>query len=167
MKADSCSRISKPLFYVMMAVTLVIIGLFFFVGFGETETLNGNELLAPMFTDALLYWIYVLTGLAVVLVFVFGIVSFAKKLKDSPKEAMKSLMGVVVLLVLFVVAYLLSSDEAIVVNGKPLVDGDTNPIAASSYVLTDVLLYVQYVLFGACTLATIFGLLNISKSVKK
>jgi hypothetical protein len=120
-----------------------------------------------MFTDALLYWIYVLTGLAVVLVFVFGIVSFAKKLKDSPKEAMKSLLGVVMLLVLVLVAYLLSSDEAILVNGKPLVDSDNNPIAASSYVLTDVLLYVQYVLFGACTLATIFGLLNISKSVKK
>ena len=167
MKADSCSRISKPMFYVMMAVTLVIIGLFFFVGFGNTETLNGNDLLSPMFTDALLYWIYILTGLAVILVLVFGIVSFAKKLKDSPKEAVKSLMGVVVLVALFVVAYLLSSGDAIVVNGKPLVDGDNNPIAASSYVLTDVLLYVQYVLLGACVLATLVGLLNISKSVKK
>ena len=167
MKADSCSKISKPLFYVMMAVTVVIIGLFFFVGFGETETINGNDVLAPMFTDALLYWIYALTGLAVVLVLVFSLASFAKKFKDSPKEAMKSLMGVVVIVALFVVAYLLSSGEPIYVNGKQLVDSNDNPIASSAYVLTDVLLYVQYVLLAASTLATLYGLLGISKSVKK
>ena len=167
MKADSCSRISKPLFYVMMAVTVVILALFFFVGFGETETLNGNELLSPMFTDELLYWMYILTGLAIVLVLFFSLASFAKKFKDSPKEAVKSLMGVLIIVVLFVVAYFLSSGDPITVNGKELVDSNDKPIASSLYLMTDLLLYVQYVLLVACTLATLYGLLGISKSVKK
>ena len=61
-------KASKIVFYISMAVSLAIIALFFFVGFGNTDIYNGNELRSPMFTDALLYWIYVLTILAVVLV---------------------------------------------------------------------------------------------------
>ena len=122
---------------------------------------------APQFTDALLYWIYALTAIAVVLVLVFSLISFGKNFKDSPVGALKGLMGVLLLVALFGVAYVLASDEPIFVNGKQLADSDGNPIAASSYILTDVLIYVQYALLAACTLATMFGLLNISKAVKK
>ena len=122
---------------------------------------------APQFTDALLYWIYALTAIAVVLVLVFSLISFGKNFKDSPVGALKGLMGVLLLVALFGVAYALASDEPIFVNGKQLADSDGNPIAASSYILTDVLIYVQYALLAACTLATMFGLLNISKAVKK
>ena len=146
---------------------MAIIALFFVVGFNDTETINNNEMRAPMFTDALLYWIYALTAIAVVLVLVFSMISFGKNFKDSPVGALKGLLGVLLLVALFGVAYLLASDEPIFVNGKQLADSDGNPIAASSYILTDVLIYVQYALLAACALATMFGLLNISKAVKK
>ncbi len=167
MKADLCSKISKITFYIAMAVSVAIIALFFLVGFGNSETINNNDMRAPQFTDALLYWVYALTALAVVLVLVFALVSFFKKLKDSPKNAIKGLLGVVLLAVLFVVAYVLASDAPIYVNGKPLADSDGNAIAGSMYILTDVLIYVQYTLLAACVLATLFGMLNISKSIKK
>ena len=167
MKADLCSKVSKISFYVTMAVSLAIIALFFCVGFGNTETINNNDMRAPQFTDALLYWIYALTAIAVVLVLVFSLISFAKNFKDSPLGALKGLLGVLLLVALFGVAYALASEEPIFVNGKQLADSDGNPIAASSYILTDVLIYVQYALFAACALATAFGLLNISKPVKK
>ena len=151
-----------------MAVSLAIIVLFFFVGFGDTDIYNGNEMRSPMFTDALLYWIYVLTILAVVLVLVFSTSAFAKSLATNPKAAMKSVVGVLAVVLLFVVAYALSSDAPIMVNDKPLsTSNDGTPVAASAYILTDVLLYVQYVLFAACALATMFGLLNITRAVKK
>ena len=146
---------------------MALIALFFVVGFNDTETINNNEMRAPQFTDALLYWIYALTAIAVVLVLVFSLISFGKNFKDSPVGALKGLMGVLLLVALFGVAYALASDEPIFVNGKQLADSDGNPIAASSYILTDVLIYVQYALLAACTLATMFGLLNISKAVKK
>ena len=76
-------------------------------------------------------------------------------------------MGVLLLVALFGVAYVLASDEPIFVNGKQRADSDGNPIAASSYILTDVLIYVQYALLAACALATGYGLLNISKPVTK
>ena len=122
---------------------------------------------SPQFTDALLYWIYALTGIAVVLVLVFSLISFGKNFKDSPLGAVKGLLGVLLLVALFGVAYALASDAPIFVNGKQLADSDGNPIGASSYILTDVLIYVQYALLAACTLATAFSLLNISKPVKK
>ena len=167
MKADICSKVSKIAFYIAMAVSVALIALFFIVGFNDTETINNNEMRAPQFTDALLYWIYALTAIAVVLVLVFSLISFGKNFKDSPVGALKGLMGVLLLVALFGVAYVLASDEPIFVNGKQLADSDGNPIAASSYILTDVLIYVQYALLAACTLATMFGLLNISKAVKK
>ena len=78
MKADICSRVSKIVFYIAMAVSVALIALFFFVGFNETETINNNDMRSPQFTDALLYWIYALTALAIALVLVFGIMSFVK-----------------------------------------------------------------------------------------
>ena len=122
---------------------------------------------SPQFTDALLYWICALTGIAVVLVLVFSLISFGKNFKDSPLGAVKGLLGVLLLVALFGIAYALASDAPIFVNGKQLADSDGNPIGASSYILTDVLIYVQYALLAACTLATAFSLLNISKPVKK
>ena len=167
MKADLCSKVSKISFYVTMAVSLAIIALFFCVGFGNTETINNNDMRAPQFTDALLYWIYALTAIAVVLVLVFGLISFGKNFKDSPLGAIKGLLGVLLLVALFGIAYALASPDPIYVNGKVLADSDGNPIAASSYILTDVLIYVQYILFAICALATLFGLTNFSQPVKK
>ena len=167
MNADICSKVSKIAFYVAMAASIALIVLFFGVGFNNVETINNNDMRAPMFTDALLYWIYALTAIAVVLVVVFSLISFAKNFKDSPIGAVKGLLGVLLLVVLFGIAYALASDDPIFVNGKQLADSDGNPIAASSYILTDVLIYVQYALGAACALATAFSLLNISKPVKK
>ena len=167
MNADICSKVSKIAFYIAMAVSVALIVLFFGVGFNNMETINNNDMRSPQFTDALLYWIYALTGIAVVLVLVFSLISFGKNFKDSPLGAVKGLLGVLLLVALFGVAYALASDAPIFVNGKQLADSDGNPIGASSYILTDVLIYVQYALLAACTLATAFSLLNISKPVKK
>ena len=167
MNADICSKVSKIAFYIAMAVSVALIVLFFGVGFNNMETINNNDMRSPQFTDALLYWIYALTGIAVVLVLVFSLISFGKNFKDSPLGAVKGLLGVLLLVALFGIAYALASDAPIFVNGKQLADSDGNPIGASSYILTDVLIYVQYALLAACTLATAFSLLNISKPVKK
>lgn len=167
MKADMYKIVSKIAFYIAMAVSVVLIVLFFAVGFNNTETINNSDMRAPQFTDALLYWIYMLTAIAIILVLLFSIVAFAKKLVDNPSAAGKSLLGLVLIVVPFVVSYFLASGEQIVVNGKPLSDSDGNPIAASLYVMTDVLIYVQYILFAVCALATVYGLLNITRPVKK
>ena len=167
MKADICSRVSKIVFYIAMAVSVALIALFFFVGFNDTETINNNDMRAPQFTDALRYWIYALTGITVVLVVLFGLISFGKNFKDDPLGALKGLAGLLLLVVLFGGAYFLASDTPIIVNGKPLSDSDGNPIAASAYILTDVCIYVQYVLLAVATVCTILNLMVISKVINK
>lgn len=166
MKADLYKKISKITFYIAMAVSAIIIALFFFVGFGDFETINNNDMRSPQFTDALLYWIYVLTALAIVLVLFFAVVSFAKQMKESPLKALKSLAGVLLIVVLFVVSYFLASDTPIYVNGKPLAINGA-PVDPSLYIMTDVLIYVQYILLAACVIVTVFAMLNISGKIKK
>ena len=78
MNADICSKVSKIAFYITMAVSVALIVLFFGVGFNNMETINNNDMRSPQFTDALLYWIYALTAIAVVLVLVFSLISFGK-----------------------------------------------------------------------------------------
>ena len=137
MKADICSRVSKIVFYIAMAVSVALIALFFFVGFNDTETINNNDMRAPQFTDALIYWIYALTGITVVLVVLFGLISFGKNFKDDPLGALKGLAGLLLLVVLFGGAYFLASDTPIIVNGKPLSDSDgnlTNTVQESSII---------------------------------
>ena len=115
---------------------------------------------SPEYTDLLIYWMYILMAAAVVLVLVFGIIAYFKKFKDSPKEAIKSLLGVILLVVVFAVAYAMSSDAPIMINGQ--VESNANIL-----VMTDLFIYVQYALFTVCTLATLVSLSGVLKSVNK
>ena len=62
-------KVSGTVLYVMLAITLVILGMFFFGG----ETPLDQRLVAdtameePAQTDALIYWMYILFGIAGVL----------------------------------------------------------------------------------------------------
>ena len=160
MTADLYSTLSKYTFYALMAFTFVVLGLFYGVGFGNTEVINGNDMTSPEYTDLLIYWMYILMAAAVVLVLVFGIIAYFKKFKDSPKEAIKSLLGVILLVVVFAVAYAMSSDAPIMINGQ--VESNANIL-----VMTDLFIYVQYALFTVCTLATLVSLSGVLKSVNK
>lgn len=160
MKADLYKVISKYTFYAIMVVTFVVLGMFFCVGFGNTEIINGEELTSPEHTDLLIYWMYVLIFAAIALVLVFSCISFFKKLKDSPMDAVKSMIGIILLVVIFVVAYAMSSDAPILINNELYKE-------SSMLVMTDTFIYVQYVLLFVCALATLVSLTGVLKSVNK
>lgn len=160
MKADLYKVISKYTFYAIIVVTFVVLGMFFCVGFGNTEIIKGEELTSPEHTDLLIYWMYVLMFVAIALVLVFSCISFFKKLKDSPMDAVKSMIGIILLVVIFVVAYAMSSDAPILINNELYKE-------SSMLVMTDTFIYVQYVLLFVCTLATLVSLTGVLKSVNK
>ena len=60
---------------------------------------------APANTDALLYLMYGLFGIAVVATVVAAIFQFGSALKDNPKGAIRSLLGLILLVLVLVVAY--------------------------------------------------------------
>ena len=176
MKADLYIKLSKYVLLALLIVTFVILGLFFFVGFDNEIVLPGQEkpLLDPQFLPALMYWMYILVLVPILLIAVYQTIGLVKKFMDNPKEACKSLVGPIIAVVLVAVAYFVavSSDSN---SLEAIQNGSVAPILINNkvcedtgaMVLTDALLYVQYVLGAICVLVTALSLAGLFKSVNK
>ena len=154
-------KVSGTVLYVMLAITLVILGMFFFGG----ETPLDQRLVAdtameePAQTDALIYWMYILFGIAVIITIAAAIYQFVTGFIDSPMTAIKSLLGVNLIIVVFVISWAMGSDQPLVMPGY---DGAENvPFWLK---LTDMFLYTIYIMMGAMILL-IFGF-GIAKKFK-
>ena len=149
-------KVSGTVLYVMLAITLVILGMFFFGG----ETPADQRLVAdpamsePAQTDALIYWVYVLFAIAVVLTIAAAIYQFITGFIDAPGATIKSLIGLIVLILVLVVSWAMGSDQPLVMPGY---DGTDNvPFWLK---LTDMFLYTIYIQIGAMILLILgFGI---------
>lgn len=154
-------KVSGTVLYVMLAITLVILGMFFFGG----ETPLDQRLVAatameePAQTDALIYWMYILFGIAVIITIAAAIYQFVTGFIDSPMTAIKSLLGLILIIVVLVISWAMGSDQPLVMPGY---DGAENvPFWLK---LTDMFLYTIYIMMGAMILL-IFGF-GIAKKFK-
>ena len=154
-------KVSGTVLYVMLAITLVILGMFFFGG----ETPLDQRLVAdtameePAKTDALIYWMYILFGIAVIITIAAAIYQFVTGFIDSPMTAIKSLLGLILIIVVLVISWAMGSDQPLVMPGY---DGAENvPFWLK---LTDMFLYTIYIMMGAMILL-IFGF-GIAKKFK-
>ena len=109
-----------------------------------------------MGVNVMLIYAYVVFAVALVLAIMFPLINII----SNPKGAMRTLIGVVAMLVIFFVSYLLSSDAPV-----------PNP-AANAYItksavlkLTDVGLYAGYAIFVIAILVILWG--EIRSAVKK
>ena len=148
-------RISYYALYAMFAIILIVMGLFFFGGDATGAAVIPGvdpEMWQPAQTDALLYLMYALFGIAIAATLVAAVFQFGAALKDSPANALKSLIGVIVLVAVVVIAWAMGSDEPLNIPGY---DGTDNvPFWLK---ITDMFLYSIYILFGATVLAIIFS----------
>ena len=154
-------KVSGTVLYVMLAITLVILGMFFFGG----ETPLDQRLVAdtameePAHTDALIYWMYILFGIAVIITIAAAIYQFVTGFIDSPMTTITSLLGLILIIVVLVISWAMGSDQPLVMPGY---DGAENvPFWLK---LTDMFLYTIYIMMGAMILL-IFGF-GIAKKFK-
>ncbi|MEG1685073.1 MAG: hypothetical protein RR319_03895 [Bacteroides sp.] len=148
-------KISSSVLYGILAISLVILGLFFFGG-----TVDPNaEMIEPVYTDPLIYWMYALLGVTIAITLAAAIFQLISNFMDAPKEAIKSLVGVAALVVLLIFSWVIASGEPLVM---PAYDGAENvPFWLK---LTDMFLYTIYFMMGAMILL-IFGF-SIAKKFK-
>ena len=110
------------------------------------------EMWQPAQTDTLLYLVYGLLGLAIIATVAAFILQFGSALKDNPVKALKSLIGVILLIVVMFIAWSMGSGEPLVIQGY---DGSDNvPFWLK---ITDMFLYSFYFLLGATVLAMLFS----------
>ena len=124
-------------------VALFIVGIVFSVyGFIVGFESNGN---APV--DNILYCTYAFAGLALLAV-VFGVLVIGGI--NNPKSLLKILLGLVAIAAIVAVAYVLAP-------GTPAVGYLGDPVTDGTLKLTDTVLNLTYIVFGASILALVVG----------
>lgn len=134
-------------FLSLLLVVLVYVG-------GNAESINnsaGEAMTVPKFTDALLYWTYLLMGMALIITLLMAIINYAKGLISNPKAALKTLIPIALFILLFVIAWSLGSSERMSIIGY---EGTENQGYWAQF--SDMMIYVIYALFAA-VIATIVG----------
>ena len=150
-------KVSGSVLYVILAITIIVAGLFFFGG--EDPNPLVPDMSQPVYTDSLIYLMYVLLGITIVITLAAAVYQFVMNFIDSPKAAIKSLASIIVLVGLLIVTWAAGSEQALVMPGY---DGAGNvPFWLK---LTDMFLYTIYIMMAVLILLILgFG---ISKKFK-
>lgn len=139
-------KVSYYALYAMFALILVVLGLFYFGGNAVGEAVIPGvdpEMWQPAQTDTLLFLVYGLLGLAVAATLVAAVFQFGSALRDNPKKALESLLGLLLLAVLLIATWSMGDDTPLNIPGY---DGTDNvPFWLN---LTDMFLYTIYILLA-------------------
>ena len=110
-------RIANISLWVLMALSLILVALFFFGNY--VSGTEGTPYEEPLITDKILLWAFILLiiGLAVALIFPLGYLIM------NPKNAIRPLIILVVVAALVFISYLLASDEVL---NMPAYNGPDN-----------------------------------------
>ena len=138
-------KVSGSVLYVILAITIIVAGLFFFGG--EDPNPLVPDMSQPVYTDSLIYLMYVLLGITIVITLAAAVYQFVMNFIDSPKAAIKSLASIIVLVGLLIVTWAAGSEQALVMPGY---DGAENvPFWLK---LTDMFLYTIYIMMAVLIL---------------
>lgn len=149
-------KVSGSVLLVMLLITVVILGLFFFGG--ETpvaqRVVADTSMSEPAQTDALIYWMYILLAITILITILGAIFQFGAKFVESPKSAIRSLVGLILIVLLLVVTYSAGSDVPLVIPGY---EGTENvPFWLK---ITDMFLYSTYIMMAVLVLLIVgFGI---------
>ncbi|MCU4156331.1 hypothetical protein J1N10_10100 [Carboxylicivirga sp. A043] len=136
------SKILNIVLYLLLAVTVVFAGLFFFGG-----EVVGETYYTPIYTESFLNWgkllIYIAAGVSL-LFEVFHLVL-------NPKNAMRSIVSMAILGVIVLVAYAMSDDTPLQLIGY---NGPDN--VPSMLTLAGTMLHGTYLLFGIVVSAILY-----------
>ncbi|MCD7925627.1 hypothetical protein [Bacteroidaceae bacterium] len=145
-------RMSYYALYVCIALILVVLGMFYFVGYNNPV----GEYNEPAHTETLIYLMYAMFGICVAVTLIGAIAQFGAALRDNPKSAIKSLLGIVLLVIVLVVSYSIGSDATVMTGTGAYTD-------AFWLKITDMLIYSIYFLLGVAAVGTLINLSGICK----
>ena len=137
-------KISSIALWIGMLVSVVVLALVFFGGDTTATTSTGAEATAPVYLDALLYWMYVIIAVGVVLLLVFACKTLATMFQTDSKAAIKSIATVAAFVVLMVVCYVISPATEF----SRVVNGEVETYSQTTMKVIDMWLYSFYALIG-------------------
>ncbi len=138
--------------WVLMALGVVVMLMFFFSGSEGTMEVAGDYLDIPKHANLMLYWNYILVSLVCLVTLVFVVVKFVSQLMTDTKKALVSLSVVLMFVALVVICWFAGSPEQINIIGY---EGTDN--VGTMAQMADACMYLTYTLFAATVLAVIGG----------
>lgn len=115
------SKITSVLLYALMAISAILLIIFYKItaGIPEGTDFDTQVEIYGGILDIIMYWAYILFGIAAVAALVFPLV----RMFTRPKEAVKTLISVAVIAVVVFISYTLSDDTILELPGYT---GDDN-----------------------------------------
>lgn len=157
MKED---KIASIVYYIVIALSVVVFGVFFCVGFGNMESLPSGYYSSPANTDLLMYWMYALVVICAVCTIAGAVLAKGGKVDSNMPTWGKVLaqIGLWLFVPVLVVAWFLGSPDPIMI-GTGLFDD------ALSLQATDAMIYAIYTMLVVMVVALIVSLLGIFKKL--
>ena len=141
------SKISSIALYALIILSVVVLGLFYF---GSSAQMGEHTY--PFHTDTLIYWMYILLGIAIVITLGASLVQFALQFKHNAKEAVKTLVFLTLFVLVLVIAYVLGDPTPLTIKGY---EGTGN--SPFWLKITDMNLYTTYFLTVVAILCIVVG----------
>lgn len=126
--------------YGLLTISVIII-----IAFLATGNFTVGALDFPL-ADVLLYWTYFVLGLAAISAIVLPLINIVQ----NPKAMLRSLMGMGIVVVVFIVCYLMADDTPLV---TPIGTIDNK----TALVVSDTGLFATYLAFAGAILAIVVG----------
>ena len=152
------SKIASIVYYVLIALSVVVLALFFTVGFGNMESLPSGYYRSPAMTDLLMYFMYGLMAICTICT-VAGAVTAKGGKVDSNMPKWGKLMASIGLW-LFVPALVVSF---VIGSKEPVLTGTGIYENAMWLQVTDMMMYTIYALLVAMVVGLIISLTGIFK----
>ena len=137
-----------------MLVGIVASVMFFAGGSEGSLEVAGDFLNIPKFTDALLYWIYVLVALVILVTFGFVLAKLVETFKVDPKAGVRSILVVLAAVGLCALCWFLGSPEKVEILGYEGTDNVGNMARMS-----DAIMYLVYILTASTVAALVWGVI--------
>ena len=147
------SKIASIAYYILLAVSAVVLVLFFCVGFGNMESLPSGYYKSPQFTDVLMYWMYALAAICGICTLVGAVTAKGGKV-DSNMPAWGTVLakvGLWLFLPVLVIAWFMGSKS-------PIMTGTGLYEDAFWLQATDAIIYTVYVLLIVTAVALVASL---------
>ena len=147
------NKLSSIVLYILFAATVVVSLLFYLGGYVDPNA----EYVEPVYTNSLMLLMYAFVAIAAVIGLVTQTIQFVKKAISEPKTAIKSILGIALLVVILVVTYFVSDGKQVEVLG-------VEPISETWIRLVDMQLYSAYILAGIALVLMAIG--GVFKKIK-
>lgn len=150
MNDKSLSRITGIVAIVLLAVSIILVGLVYLGGY-EGELKVGEDILEiPKYANSLIIWCYVLLGATAFFTILFALIKFVKNIIVNPKSGIKTIVTLIVFALIFIISWNAGSPDKVSILGY---EGNQNEGFWAQF--ADMIIYAAYSLFAVVILAIV------------